>query len=354
MKRTVMFVDADRNKVTAECEITNRNGYPGFTMSGEYAGLMGQCFDSVKPANEYQAKLIQIWREWHLNGMNAGTDNQMVLVKGMGYDQARETLASIDRRTGTESFLNYQAIEKDIQLWEQEIKDLKNWYEKGTDRIMAETHHAIRGGEFSLDDYYTRTLNEYTKQLNTDIESLKTTMLYDTDPRDPTKLYKYGSEWLRKDLPEDFEDNLNELLDNIDEIEEQNSDRLIEDTEEDAELFQDFSNPITAHGLALICGLSVNEVEDIVENSDTYWTVQGVDYIAGTDDEMDDAWDVELDNYLEECVYPDLPENMRIYFDDDKWKDDARVDGRGHSLNRYDGGEEYTQVQREEIYAYRQ
>jgi hypothetical protein len=42
---------------------------------------------------------------------------------------------------------------------------------------------------------------------------------------------------------------------------------------------------------------------------------------------------------LEECVYPELPDNMRGYFDDTAWKRDARMDGRGHAISRYDGNE---------------
>ena len=32
MKRTIEFLDAKRNRVIAECEITERNGFPEFTM----------------------------------------------------------------------------------------------------------------------------------------------------------------------------------------------------------------------------------------------------------------------------------------------------------------------------------
>lgn len=45
---------------------------------------------------------------------------------------------------------------------------------------------------------------------------------------------------------------------------------------------------------------------------------------------------------------------MRFYFDDEKWKQDARYDGRGHSLSHYDGEENYEEVDRETYYIYRQ
>ena len=48
---------------------------------------------------------------------------------------------------------------------------------------------------------------------------------------------------------------------------------------------------------------------------------------------------------------------MRYYFDDEKWKRDARFDGRGHSLSSYDGAEHYETVffdgQNIDFYIYR-
>ncbi len=52
---------------------------------------------------------------------------------------------------------------------------------------------------------------------------------------------------------------------------------------------------------------------------------------------MESAWDDSLESYLEDCVYPQLPEMARNYFDDKAWKRDARFDGWGHALNHYDG-----------------
>ena len=63
------------------------------------------------------------------------------------------------------------------------------------------------------------------------------------------------------------------------------------------------------------------------------------EYAIGTENDADDAWEQSLDSYLEECIYPELPESMVSYFDDEAWKRDARYDGRGHSLSSYDGNE---------------
>ena len=62
-------------------------------------------------------------------------------------------------------------------------------------------------------------------------------------------------------------------------------------------------------------------------------------YSVLTDSEADDAWEESLNNYLDDCVLPELPESMRSYFDRDSWLSVARMDGRGHSLAMYDGNE---------------
>lgn len=78
------------------------------------------------------------------------------------------------------------------------------------------------------------------------------------------------------------------------------------------------------------------------------------DYNVFTDEEADQAWDEALDNYLEECIYPELQPTMRNYFDEEAWKIDARGDGRGHSLSGYDGNEDEQKVNGTAYYIYRQ
>jgi hypothetical protein len=82
------------------------------------------------------------------------------------------------------------------------------------------------------------------------------------------------------------------------------------------------------------------------------------EFLVVTDEEADELWEADLQNYLDECIYPELPKSMRFYFDDEAWKRDARYDGRGHSLNRYDGNEDEITIETEEgdytFYIYRQ
>ena len=61
------------------------------------------------------------------------------------------------------------------------------------------------------------------------------------------------------------------------------------------------------------------------------------DYLVLTDDEANERWSEYLDCYIDDCVISELPKTYRNYFDYEKWKRDAKYDGRGHSLSSFDG-----------------
>lgn len=74
------------------------------------------------------------------------------------------------------------------------------------------------------------------------------------------------------------------------------------------------------------------------------------EYLVLTEDERDARWDECLDSYLDDgCVEgADSP-----YFDRERWKRDARMDGAGHALSSYDGSEEEHNGFGEWFYIYR-
>lgn len=65
----------------------------------------------------------------------------------------------------------------------------------------------------------------------------------------------------------------------------------------------------------------------------------GGEYAVATEDEANAAWDSALDNYIDECIRPEINGSLAYYFDEDAWKSDARHDGRGYCLSCYDGNE---------------
>ena len=94
-----------------------------------------------------------------------------------------------------------------------------------------------------------------------------------------------------------------------------------------------------------------NEDLRMIEESGDYLSFDDREFLVLTDDEAEKKWDEHLDSYIEECL--EIPEHLRFYFDEEKWKDDARIDGRGHSLSSYDGHEHEIKINETEYFIYR-
>ena len=106
-----------------------------------------------------------------------------------------------------------------------------------------------------------------------------------------------------------------------------------------------------------LMGLELEEgetVEDYVTNTygDVY-SCDGEEYLILTDSEADQEYDEQLNNYIEECIMPEIPSHLQNYFDEDAWKQDASYDGRGHLLATYDGYENMEEVEGTDYYLYR-
>jgi hypothetical protein len=72
---------------------------------------------------------------------------------------------------------------------------------------------------------------------------------------------------------------------------------------------------------------------------DSIFELGDQEFMILDENEADKKWEESLDSYIKECIMPDLPDSIRYYFDEEKWKRDARFDGRGHCLSSYDGCE---------------
>lgn len=91
-----------------------------------------------------------------------------------------------------------------------------------------------------------------------------------------------------------------------------------------------------------------NEDEDIYDDieiissshNQMFISIYDMEFIICTDEAADYLCDEELDNYIDDCILPEIPENLHCYFNDDHFKEDALLnDGRGHIISSYDGYE---------------
>ena len=191
--------------------------------------------------------------------------------------------------------------------------------------------------EKALKEHFKDTRYDYNKAVG----YLRSINLYEVTYKNEP--YKYGHGWICADIDHDeAESMIDEVIDTINEETDKANGRLI--TEDDIELFEDFTYAERCLAFAIALGLSVGEIDDIEDTDKVEREHGGVDYLFGTDEEMDEKWEEELDYYIDECVIPEMPKHLRAYFDDEAWKNDARIDGRGHSLNSYDGTEDCVKV----------
>ena len=131
------------------------------------------------------------------------------------------------------------------------------------------------------------------------------------------------------------------------------------------ELLNDYDEKIIALAQHLNINIDIDEyytIEELKEELNnikegyTYniFEYYNEEYEVLTDEEADERWEEELQHYIDECILPELPDFAARYFDEEAWKRDAKIDGRGHSLSRYDGCEYEEKVNDTWFYIYRQ
>jgi len=107
----------------------------------------------------------------------------------------------------------------------------------------------------------------------------------------------------------------------------------------------------TRNRVQALCQHLVIDPDEVNQGYDSTTFEEGKrEYMVLTDDETDEKQDESLDSYIDDCK---IPESIRPYFDEDKWKKDARMDGRGHCLSGHDGEENEEEVDGETFYIYR-
>lgn len=145
-------------------------------------------------------------------------------------------------------------------------------------------------------------------------------------------------------LQNEYSEQVGEM--EISEIDESEALELIKD--------KNFSNPEKVLALLLEEGATVGEIDNVTEEGGNTFSFGGRDYLVCTDEEADQEQDAELENYIDECILPELADQYRRYFDNEAWKADARHDGRGHALGRYDGNECEQKIDQTMYFLYRQ
>ena len=133
--------------------------------------------------------------------------------------------------------------------------------------------------------------------------------------------------------------------------EEDNARRLQEYADKKTESGED----VDEKALALIqyLGEDPEAIIDVVNAYDNDYNLNGETYRILTNEEAEYAWDEELESYIDDCILPEIDNAYSNYFNRAAWKNDARIDGRGHSLSHYDGEEHCETINGTDYYLYK-
>jgi hypothetical protein len=106
--------------------------------------------------------------------------------------------------------------------------------------------------------------------------------------------------------------------------------------------------------LALHLELDPEEMEEIEQEDSERFTYGREEYLVLTEGAANRHFSDSLDQYIDDCILEQLPENLRSYFDYDAFKRDVEIsDGRGPSLAPYDGEENEKEVDGTWYFIYR-
>lgn len=168
---------------------------------------------------------------------------------------------------------------------------------------------------------------------------------------------KYWDYYHLKTVPEGFISSLKATIKKIEALEVERSEEIIYSTDDELLKIIEEKTDFTGRDAELCAAfvkmfnLKLDDLASIGIGNDIA-SVQGTDYIAGNDNEMDEAWEQYLRDSIDDCM--EIPDHIRPYFDEERWINDAKIDGRGHCLNHYDGGEESAIINGTWYYAYQQ
>ena len=78
--------------------------------------------------------------------------------------------------------------------------------------------------------------------------------------------------------------------------------------------------------------------EDIEEQWNNVFSIGRREYFVLTDDEANAVFQEYIENYIDECIVTELPDQYKCYFDEEKFIRDIKLsDGRGPTLASYNG-----------------
>jgi len=350
--KKVEFKDANNILFDLEISLTidKQDGTQKFSISGHGNGGGGQVVDDIKPTNNPQEELVELWKKYHLNDMHAGTEKQEEKLNekdNMGdYTKQCEYLKSFDHDGNPIPAYKSKEIEQQQNRLKKEIDDIKEELKTLEYHKEEQKQKARFGGvwviikELGIKEFATtqfkyqgifnkeeRKRNEKLKRLEKELEDVnKQTLLYDY--LEDGTLYRYGTSWLKRELPNDIWDKVENIVSRIEHLENEN-------TKAGGKWEDIVDFKIVALGKYL--NIETKEAEhNIKEIDEGMYDYCGRIFWVLTEDE---AYDKCVE-YLGDEMWQMAVEGGRTTMGKDEWIDYViEHDGFGSILNHYDGTE---------------
>ncbi|MBQ6403878.1 MAG: hypothetical protein IJI27_08230 [Oscillospiraceae bacterium] len=199
------------------------SGVIGPRSSGNCAGSAGQCYEEIQAGRPAQGwdremldKFIEIWKRWHLNNLNPACEHQ----RELGWpEQAKEEMTLYRYHLKREAHEKQRAAEKDA------LSHLR----KG-EPFTPDAEQVFYAALPSSIDVYDPINEEQAKYYEpwsgssvyrATEKKTRGWVRFDEDPRGilckpcPVCGYKYGTAWLREEVPQDVIDWLFALPDTL-------------------------------------------------------------------------------------------------------------------------------------------
>ena len=385
----------DKNWVKNELTITNENWYFSICNYG------GQ--NIFEPKNELQKDLLNIWDTYHLNWQSPWTDKQNKLVRELlkweRYDYAKvaDLLSKCKLDWIELSISEYERSNKAIEEYKKQLWYYNSFIKKISNHDKTRLHIIYSPNiweEKYFEDFKTiawnsikiKTLEDWSykifpkpseaKNFFNNILNIKNKINYISYNEDiylsakvdnyKWKPFIYWHWWTNIDFPDNFEEDLFNLLDKIQEDEDQYNDRLITDNDLYNEELIDHANDkcnweveklIAA---CLSCWVAFSWLEYVVSDNWTFWEIEWHDYCIYTDEEANYAHKDYIENFVNDMWFEWFIWWNQIDVDmDNDWcitiskKIEIWPDERWNSLASYDWEERYEVVNWTTYYLYR-
>lgn len=357
--RSVSFRDKNKNRWTIKIEVRNSKNtkqncrtleffdeHYEVSVCGEGGYNVGQCYDSIVPRTETQAKLLDFWQKYHLNGMKAGTVAQDEFLSSDLYKQNYDDFLEMFSGYNQEFRQDFDSVSEGI-LFNYYMIPVKNLPTVRTIIAQYMSGNPIKyilgippySPAHDMNDLYVKYLFLAIHGLYND------------------RGYEYGHGWLFEPLPENITMLIDEICDHIEKEEEMLTDVLggvfnmgdenfepnqciVEQVMNLRDCDEKEAKRFLALGMTLSCTFGdLNDTFEKVSDEYQQYRANGIEYHIGTDSELEDIADTIVhedgayEDYWREAVASKQTEDSLK-----NWLNDLiAVDGWCSILNHWDG-----------------